>query len=616
VDRNTYHLFNLEDNVPTYAYELDQAVADGFLVPPKPVSVPLKFQRSGIKYDELSEEEKEDYEATFLDEETGVLPREIDAAALNRWLFNEDTVDKVLAHLMEHGLKIEGGDKLGKTIIFAKNHDHAEFIVQRFDRNYPHLQGKFCRVIDNRINYAQTLIDDFCVANKDPHIAVSVDMLDTGIDVHEVVNLVFFKRVRSKTKFWQMIGRGTRLCPDLFGPGMDKQFFYVFDYCENLEFFSLNPEGTGEPPLQESVKQKTFRRRLHLASSLQSQLDMDDAHEGLRQALIDQMHETITRMNPDNFLVRPHRRYVEDFSSRERWDNLSPGDLADISEHLTGLPYPDTDEEFARRFDLLILNLQLAILDKSHNLTRYQEQVMELAGGLEEKRAIPAVNAQLALILDLQSDEYWQDITLPMLEHVRLRLRDLIKFVDKGGPREKVYTDFEDELGEAAELPDMIKPSPSFQNYRLKVEKFIREHEDHLTIRRLKTNQPITAKDIEGLEVILFAEDGPCTKEDFQQTYGDQPLGELIRLIVGLDRNAAKQAFAEFLAEGTLTADQIRFIDQIIEHLVRNGVMHPEALYEPPFTDMHYEGLDGVLPDHADKVIAIIRRVNNNASAA
>ena len=454
------------------------------------------------------------------------------------------------------------------------------------------------------------------MANKDPFIAVSVDMLDTGIDVPEVVNLVFFKRVRSKTKFWQMIGRGTRLRPDLFGPGMDKQFFYVFDYCENLEFFSVNPQGVSEPPLQESVKQKIFKRRLQLVTTLQSQDDRDETHEKLCQALLDQMHEAITRMNADNFLVRPHRRFVEDFSRHERWQNLSPADHANIAEHLTGLPYPDVDDEFARRFDLLILNLQLAILETSHALERYQEQVQGLAAGLEEKRAIPAVNAQLALILDLQSDEYWQDITLPMLEHVRRNLRDLIKFIDKGGPREKVYTDFEDELGAVTEVPDLIRPSPSLQNYRLKVEKFIREHEDHVTIRRLKTNRPITAKDIEGLKAILFAENGPGTKEDFQQTYGNQPLGELIRRIVGLDRKAAKEAFAEFLAEGALSADQIRFIDQIIEHLVRNGVMNLEALYEPPFTDMHYEGLDGVLPHHADKVVSIIKRVNENARVA
>jgi type I restriction enzyme, R subunit len=321
-------------------------------------------------------------------------------------------------------------------------------------------------------------------------------------------------------------------------------------------------------------------------------------------------------MNVENFLVRSHRRYVETFSGRERWQNLSPTDHADIAEHLTALPYPDEDDEFARRFDLLLLNLQLALLETSPSWERYREQVQALAGGLEEKRAIPAVNAQLALILDLQGNEYWQDITLPMLEHVRRTLRDLIKFIDKDGPREKVYTDFQDELGQATEIPDLIQPSPSLRNYRLKVERFIREHQDHVTIQRLKHNQPVTPKDIEGLEAILFSEEGPCTREDFRQTYGDQPLGSLIRRIVGLDRKAAKEAFAEFLAESTLRADQIRFIDQIIEHLVRNGVMKLEALYEPPFTDIHYEGLDGILPNHADQVVSIIHRVNANALAA
>ena len=617
VDKNTYHLFDLEDNVPTYAYELDQAVADEYLVPPRPVSVPLKFQRQGIKYDELSEEEKDEYEATFFDEETGRLPAEIDAAALNAWLFNEDTVDKVLAHLMASGLKIEGGDKLGKTIIFAKNHDHAEFIAKRFDKNYPHLAGKFCRVIDNRVSYAQSLIDDFNVADKEPFIAVSVDMLDTGIDVPEVVNLVFFKRVRSKTKFWQMLGRGTRLREDLFGPGMDKQFFYVFDYCENLEFFNANPQGAREAASQESVKQKVFKRRLQLAATLQEDDAPDEAGSQLRSDLLDQMHEAVSRMNPDNFLVRPHRQYVETFRDREKWRQLSQGDQLDIAEHLTGLPSPDEDDEFARRFDLLILNLQLAILEKAPRLVRYQDRVRELAQGLEEKRAIPAVNAEMDLILDLQSDEYWQDITLPMLEQVRRRLRDLIKFVDKSGARDKVYTDFEDELGEVTEIEGLIKADPGLKNYRRKVETFIRSHQDHVTIQRLRNNQPITAKDLEGLEAILFADDGPDgSREDFAETFGDRPLGELIRRIVGLDRKAAKAAFAEFLSNGALKADQIRFIDQIIEHLTRNGVMDLEKLYEPPFTDIHYEGIDGVLPEYADKVVSIIRQVNKNADAA
>ena len=241
IDRDTYGLFDLEKGVPTDSYDLADAVSDKFLVPSKAVSVPLKFLRQGVTYDGLSEEEKEEWDAKEWDED-GSVPDHVEAEAVNKWLFNEDTVDKVLAHLMTRGQTVAGGDRLGKTIVFAKNQAHADFIQLRFDKNYPHLVGKFARVITFKTEYAQSLIDDFSQKEKNPHLAISVDMLDTGIDVPEVVNLVFFKLVRSKTKFWQMVGRGTRLCPDLFAPGKDKEFFYIFDYCQNLEFFSQNPE--------------------------------------------------------------------------------------------------------------------------------------------------------------------------------------------------------------------------------------------------------------------------------------------------------------------------------------------------------------------------------------
>ncbi len=270
VDHNTYNLFDLETGVPTDAYSLEEAVADGFLVPPKAVSVPLKFQREGIKYDELSEEEKDQWDALEWDEECSV-PDHVGAEAVNKWLFNEDTVDKVLAHLMTRGLTVAGGDRLGKTILFAKNQAHAEFIADRFNVHYPHFKGEFARAITFKTEYAQSLIDDFSNKEKAPHIAISVDMLDTGIDIPEVVNLVFFKLVRSKTKFWQMVGRGTRLCPDLFRPGQHKQFFYLFDYCQNLEYFSQSPEAT-EGALGESLGKRLFAARLELIGELDRKL--------------------------------------------------------------------------------------------------------------------------------------------------------------------------------------------------------------------------------------------------------------------------------------------------------------------------------------------------------
>src|SRR5690625_4047964 len=228
--------------------------------------------------------------------------------ALSRFLFNADTVDKVLATLMEKGHRVSGGDRLGKTIIFAKNQHHAEFIQKRFDVQYPEFGGTFARTITHSAPYSGSLIEDFYLADKAPHMAISVDMLDTGIDVAAVVNLVFFKTVHSKSKFWQMIGRGTRLCPDLFGPGQDKTYFLVFDFCGNLEYFSQDLPGA-EGRIQKSLSHRLFENRVKLVRAL------GDENKKLRRTTSEILREFITGMNPENFLVRPKRRLVEKFSA-------------------------------------------------------------------------------------------------------------------------------------------------------------------------------------------------------------------------------------------------------------------------------------------------------------
>lgn len=618
VDRNTYRLFELEDHRPTYAYELEQAVDDGFLVPPRAISVPLKFQREGIKYNELSPEEQEEYELQeqFYDPETGELKEEISSSALNQWLFNTDTVNKVLMHLMEHGIKVAGGDKLGKTIIFAKNKKHAEFIVEQFDRNYPHLAGKFCQKIDYSLSYAQSLIDDFKIKDKHPQIAVSVDMLDTGIDVPEVVNLVFFKLVRSKTKFWQMLGRGTRLCEDLFGPDQDKKEFIVFDYCQNLEFFDAHPDGY-DSGVQESVKQKIFKRRLGLAVSLQNDQPEDKAVAEYAERLKDQMHEAVASMNLDNFIVRKHRKDVEAYTKRDNWKKLGNEDVAVISKNISGLPTQDEDDEFARRFDLKILNLQQAVLVNSQTQNNYQLQVREIAKGLENKSTIPTVAAQMDLIQDLQTDQWWMKVTLPMLEDVRVRLRELVRFIDPEEGLIDVYTDFEDDItGEGTEH-SIVKSDPQLKDYHRRVQRFVRDHQDHVTIRRLKNNEPVSKTDIAALEDILFAEDGQIPREDYQKIYGDKPLGVLVRSVVGLDRNAAKAAFAEFLDKAPLHPDQIVFLNEVVDYLVKNGVMEPKLMFDTPFTYIHDQGLIGVFGENmSKKVVDLVQHVNDNADVA
>ncbi|MBI5218016.1 MAG: DEAD/DEAH box helicase family protein [Bacteroidia bacterium] len=613
IDKNTYELFGLENHNPTYAYELKQAVEDKFLVPPKAVSVPMKFQRLGIKYKELSEEEKAEYEKEFRDEETGNMPEEIDASALNSWLFNKDTVDKALTYLMEKGLKIEGGDKLGKSIIFAKSHEHALFIEQRFNINYPNYKGKFLRVIDNYEPYAQDLLDSFSLPNQMPQLAVSVDMLDTGIDIPEIVNLVFFKPVRSSSKFWQMIGRCTRLCTDLFAPGVDKEFFYIFDFCQNFEFFEQFPDGV-EPALLDSVTQRIFKYRLWLAESLKGAQFSDEKNQDFRNKLLDTIHSDVANLDKSSFVVRIHLRMVDEYAVRSRWNNLSKSDVFDIAKHLSHLIPVQGDDEFARRFDLLILSIQLALINNDKRQKKYIKQVIRMAEGLSLKSNIPSVAEHIELIKIIQEEDFWASVDSVALERVREALRELIKFIDRE-KQENVYTDFEDEFNEVKEK-SLLNTYSKLESYRQRVEKYIRENQHHLTIRKLRTNQPITSAELNELEHILFDGAERGTKADFENAFGKQPLGKFIRSILGLERNAAMEAFSEFLSKGNLKADQIAFINIIIDHLTINGTIDNKMLFEPPFTDINDFGISGVFPEpEINRIINILVQIEKNAVA-
>lgn len=616
IDRDTYSLFELEKGVPTDAYDLDEAVADGFLVPPRAVSVPLKFQREGINYDDLSEEEKEAWDALEWTEDGDDRPDRVEASDLNRWLFNADTVDKVLEHLMTNGLKVEEGDRLGKSIIFAKNSKHARFIAERFDKNYPHLKGHFAQVIDYSVDYAQSLIDDFSDPKKPPHIAISVDMLDTGIDVPEVLNLVFFKIVRSKTKFWQMIGRGTRLRPDLFGPDMKKEDFLVFDFCQNFEFFNQNP-NVKDGALGPSISEKLFVTRVELMDEISKDNPTSDSElVGLKDSIEQRLYDEVVGMNLDNFIVRPKRRYVEKFQEREAWESLNIEDRLALAEHIAGLPSALKDDELeAKQFDYLVLLAQLALLRSDATFVKYQDRIQTIASSLEDLANVPMVAAQMALISELQTDEYWEDLTLPMLEEVRRKLRGLVKLIEPAS-RKIVYTDFQDEIGEGTDvvLPD-IGSGTDKARFMMKVRHFLQEHSDHITLLKLRRNEQLTKQDIEELERI-FSEEGLADDAWLEIIRSEGGLGLFIRSLVGLDREAAKEAFSIFLAGKTFTANQIEFIDLIIDHLTERGVMDPRRLYESPFTDFDDQGVNGVFElGDVKEIVKLINDVRARAAA-
>ncbi len=635
VDHDTYRLFDLERGVPTDAYDLEDAVKDGFLVPARPVAVPLKFHQQGITYDDLSEEDKERWDEIEWDD-TGQIPARVEAGALNKWLFNEDTVDKVLAHLMTRGVRVAGGDRIGKTIIFAKNHDHALYIAERFDANYPKFRGELARVIDFQVTYAQSLIDDFGKASKAPHIAISVDMLDTGIDVPEVVNLVFFKIVRSKTKFWQMVGRGTRLAPNLLGPDKDKEFFYLFDYCDNLAFFNQDVAAT-EGNTSESLAARLFTKRLDLLGELDRKFvhhgieppggrqtrDKAEAYEGyiseyaLRLNVATTLHQEVAAMNVSNFIVRPKRKLVETYSGFDAWAALTDAQRAELSHEIAGLPTElPSEEEEAKRFDFLMLRLQLARIRGDHSFVRLAEQLRAIAGLLEEKANIPMIREQLALILEIQSDEWWQDVTLPMLENVRKRLRSLVSLIEKKD-RRVVYTDFEDEMGAETEVElQVFMATGNLERFRAKALQFLRAHEDHIAVQKLRTNKSLTTTDLAELERMLI-ENGVGTEEDLHRAAETtNGLGLFVRSLVGLDRTAAKEAFAEFLAGKTLTANQIEFVNLIVDHLTENGAMSARLLYESPYTDFSPRGVDGLFkPDEVTELFSILDEIRKRAAA-
>lgn len=617
VDHNTYELFGIEDNDPTFAYELDEAVAEGHLVPPRGISVPLKFPSEGIKYQDLSEDEKQEYEEKFGDPTREDAPDEISSSAINSWLFNTNTVDEALSFLMTEGIKVSGGDKLGKTIIFAKNHDHAVFIEDRFNKNYPEYGGTFLRVIDNYESKAQDLLETFVdhYVENEPQIAVSVDMMDTGVDAPRVVNLVFFKQVFSSTKFWQMIGRGTRLCLDLFGPEKNKEHFVIFDFCENFEYFDANPESVGSKAPKKLVQQ-IFEAKLEVAFLIRDNVESTEEQFELAEFYINELHVSVKGLNPQNFEVKKELRYVTEFSTKDRWSNISKNDMLDINTHLSHLILPSKgDDELARRFDVLILNYQLGLLTKAYSTERFANKINSIAKALYKKhRNIPDIGLQASLLKEIQTDEFWKNIHLNRLENVRVSMRGLLKYLDKES-QPTVFTSFKDDLDYSnVKEVDLIPVFTNLQSYKDRVESYVRKHSDHLVIRKLKANQPITVDDLYQLEQILFTDDALGTKQKYIKAYGDQPLGSFIRFIVGLDVKAVQSAFADFINSGNLKADQLTFVNSIIKHLTKNGIIDKRKLFEPPFTNLHDQGLSGVFSDtQANQVCDLIDGINGNA---
>jgi type I restriction enzyme R subunit len=623
IDKNTYDLFRVQDDIPSYNYTLDEAIEAGHLVPFEAVKVGSELTRNGLTYATLSEEEKEEYEKHFFDEDTETLPEVIEKNAINQWLFNKSTVDGILKTLMTEGIKVDGGDTLGKTIIFAKNKEHARFIVERFDNNYPHYKGHFCKRIDYSLGKdAEVLIEQFG-EDKDLHIAVSVDMLDTGIDVPSCVNLVFAKPVYSNTKFWQMIGRGTRLCKDLFGPGLDKEKFKIFDCCENFEFFEMKPEGS-KGNLVEPISQKLFKRYLTLAQSLNKAEESDEKH--LRKETLDFLHSYVTGMEEGNFIIRPNIESVRKYNDRDVWNILDENKVSDIMMNISPLPSTlDLDDQDAKQWDLLLLNSQISLLDSDAlRFDKYKSTIQNFASNIASQLSkMPEVKKMLPYIEALSDDSYWDDINIIMLDEIRRKLRLLIKFLETK-ERKKVYSNFTD-IQYSTETIDTGQHAPGeLKKYREKMESIVNKmfEDNNMTLYKLRHNQPVTEMDLKSLDEKLFSESDE--REQFNEVFGrsvkrkwdgieNPPLSLLIRSIIGLDKKDIEEEFSKFVTNTDLNSVQYKFVQQIINYMCQDGFISPASLYESPFKDLHDGGPDGVFGNSTDEIFEIIDGINGSA---
>ena len=619
VDRSTYDIFKLEQGVPTAEYSYKQAIDDNFLVPYRQKRKQSEVMNMGILYDQLSKEEKEqlekiwDYETTeegFNIETAMKGHRDIHGQEIFKYVYNKDTVRRVFNDLFTEGLRIDNDDVLGKTIIFAFNHDHAQMIVDVFNEDYAAQYGReFCQLIDNRVNYAEDLIDKFADPTKMPQIAVSVDMLDTGIDVPEVLNLVFFKKILSKIKFNQMIGRGTRLCPELLGPNKDKTEFYIFDYCANFEYFSQT-DGETEAPVPVSLTERLFNIRAAIATILQKAEYQEDEfskamHDGLKEMLFNQVAE----LNGNRIDVRRHWEQVYHFQQKENWIALSELDNVELSRHVAPLlPRPMDDAE-AKAFDFIMLNLQLSCIEAGHEnvAEKCKKKIVLIASKLEDKASIPKVMAKMATIKEVQTSAFWNELSLNKLERVREELRDLIQFL-VGNTKRIFAVDIEDIITSRG---DEDLPIDSTMSYKEKVMDYMIQQSDSPVFVKIKHLEQLDAMDIRELERIFWQELG--SKEDYDKfsanaLYGGN-IAAFIRSMTHVDYPVAIRKFQDLIQEEELNATQMEYLRSILAYVSQYGDIETQKISETePFR--HFDWI-GAFGDKASHVVSFISNLHN-----
>lgn len=616
VDKSTYQIFNCENDEPNFAYSIDEAVKDGYLVPYKVEARTTKLLSSGVKYSDMSDEDREQVELSYANELDGeefpvdyVFPKEV----LFTRLLNIDTCGDVLEDLMNNGIRVNDGQLLGKTIIFAYNHEHAELIVKTFRENYPHLakNDDYCQLIDNRVKNAKQLILDF-ESKEDFRIAVSVDMLDTGIDVPSVLNLVFFKPVRSHIKFVQMIGRGTRLCKGLLD-GKDKEYFLIFDYCGNFEFFDEHPDYSSDSN-GKSLSQRLFDLRLDIMCELQSyEHQQNPVHKAYYDTLKEDLYNSVAdiKKSSSKIAVRQRMAYVDKYIDYEVWTAISPLSKKEIQLNVSGLIASEIEENInSLRFDARMLDIELAVLasggiakaSRSVKTVRVISQLLLRHAGTQT-----AVQSNAEILQDLSGEAFWADPTIDRLEHYREAIRDLMKYLPEKG--KQVIINVEDEITATDYEPGHLI---DIRTYKEKVIDYLLEHEDNVTVRKIKNIEPINVSDIKELERILWEELG--SEDDYRRTTDIENLAAFIRSIVGVDQHAINEKFGAFLNDNVMNSQQQEFVKAVIDYVRENGDIETNDLIESePFDNYDILALFG---PNIQYLKDMIEQIHNSIVAA
>ena len=612
VDQSTYAFFDLPPQMPTDVYEYDEAVnKDKVLVPFYPVETSTSILDEGITYNNLGIDERDVYEDEFMEDED--MPERIPPEYINKYIFNQATTDLMLSDIMNKGIQHKNGNHIGKTIIFAQNKRHANHIIDRFETLYKEYKGTFaCKVVSGE-PYSQDDYDNFKKKDSMPFIAVTVDKLETGVDIPEVVNLVFAKKVYSRIKFDQMLGRGTRLCEDLFGKGEDKTEFRVFDYMRNFQFFELNPKGK-EARAEISPIAMRFARRVEIIELTQNADYSGTEYQNIRNGLIEAVVKDIRTLNPDRVEVGLKRKYVEKYKDAEQFVCLDNTKKAEIDENLANLVRCEEKDEAAISFDVLMYGLMISVLSKNQLVKQQKKRVLSYANALLEKCAtIPDVKVKIPELREIKTDTYWDASDALQFEKTRQSLRGIMKFVQNETPRIH-YTNFADDVVFREEGRDIKFAKSDFDDYKRKVNRFVEENRNNATIHKLLYNEPITAADYKELERIFTEELG--TKEDYVGSYQDTPFGLLIRKIAKMNREAAMAAFGSFIAEKRPNAEQIAFIEKVVDYLVENGcVNNVRDLMSAPF-DRPIKFSVLFTQEEQKKMVQIINQIKENALVA